>query len=311
MKINSKKQSVAHTFDKKNEMLKSLIILSTTIFLSFNSYAYSLNKVILIGDIKSTISEYPTSEFRENVIFTLNRLGDILDTNSTRKSDADLQLNGYISVSKSTPFRYTLTFKLIKISNNKTIENHEAMRYKNPNDSVGEIVEKTLHEMREFNRTETKSDYFMPGAAFDIYQPRDKEIGDFYGPGVEFVFYSRLKHSSSNRNGPSRIKSYGKIGILNSTFQDSSDILMVSTGINLSFESKTDRKFLLPYFGLDLGGVFGRTLNTFQFTPLLGVQLFSTSKIIWSAQAGYLYSVKKFDQYSGYNFRTSLNVLLW
>jgi len=48
-----------------------------------------------------------------------------------------------------------------------------------------------------------------------------------------------------------------------------------------------------------------------QFTPVAGIQIFSNKRLIWSVQAGYNYTVKDFENYSGMQYSSTFNLLLW
>ncbi|MFT5820153.1 MAG: hypothetical protein ACI8ZM_001387 [Crocinitomix sp.] len=289
-------------------LLKLILVLSIS-FISLKSYSKDL--VVSLHNVISRVDLYSSNTFKKDIIKVLKKNGVSVDTVSEHSYQISYQMRALIKNSADNVNSFEIYYELVNPKSNKTTEIYDHIRYKGSNEPVYSIVERSLLSMETFKDSDEKDDYFMPGAAFDFYQPRKTDIGQFYGPSVEFVFYSRSKRATSKRSGPSRIKSYGKIGILNSTAQDASDLLMVSCGINLSFESKTNRNYLLPYFGLDFGGLYSKSMSTFQFTPHLGVQFLSTKKIIWSGQAGYLYSVRNFDEYSGYSFKTSLNVLLW
>jgi len=154
-------------------------------------------------------------------------------------------------------------------------------------------------------------DYFMPGIGYKVYAPKNDSLGVYQGIMTEFVIYSRAKGSGSRKTGPTRIKTYGDLSIIKSDKEGSKDIFYSNFGLNLSFEGKTNRKYLIPYFGIELGGMFQRDFSTFQFSPITGIQIISTPKIIWSVQGGYQYTTQRFDELSGYIGSTSLNVLLW
>lgn len=89
------------------------------------------------------------------------------------------------------------------------------------------------------------------------------------------------------------------------------DIFFANLGLNLSFEGNTSRQFALPYFGLEIGGLFQRDFSTLHFTPVAGIQVFSTKNLIWTIQGGYQYTTSKFDEYSGATCSSTLNILLW
>jgi len=155
-------------------------------------------------------------------------------------------------------------------------------------------------------------DYFMPGIGYKVYTPKNEsKLGVYQGVMTEFVIYARAKGKQSGRLGPTRVKTYGNLSIMRSDQDSARDIFEANVGLNLSFESKTDRKWGIPYFGVETGGLFQRDFSTLQFTPVVGVQLVSTRFLIWNVQAGYKYTTKYFDEYSGYHFSTTLNVLLW
>lgn len=157
-------------------------------------------------------------------------------------------------------------------------------------------------------------DYFMPGVGYKVYTPKNhNKLGVYQGVMTEFVIYARAKGKTANQyqSGPARVKTYGNLSILRSDQDSARDIFNANLGLNLSFESRTDRKWGIPYFGLEVGGLFQRDFSTLQFTPVAGIQLLSTRHVLWNAQAGYMYTTKYFDEYSGFQFSSTLNVLLW
>ena len=179
---------------------------------------------------------------------------------------------------------------------------------------VGLIVFFTLlfpHAFSQEKDTEW-DDYFMPGIGYKIYQPKNiQDLGTYSGVVTEFVIYGRAKGTSSNYSGPARIKTYGNLSIMNSSNNSAKDLFFANLGLNLSFEGKTNRKLLIPYFGLEVGGLYKRDFSTFQFSPVAGIQLFSSKKILWNIQGGYQYTTKNFDEYSGFLFSSTFNILLW
>ncbi|MES2556926.1 MAG: hypothetical protein V4604_12295 [Bacteroidota bacterium] len=155
-------------------------------------------------------------------------------------------------------------------------------------------------------------DYFMPGIGYKVYTPKQSDsLGVYHGIMTEFVIYARARGGETWRSGPSRVKTYGNLSILKSNADGARDIFNVNVGLNLSFEAMVRRKCMIPYFGLELGGLFQRDFSSLQFTPVAGLQLLSTKNVIWSAQAGYNYTIKYFDEYSGMQYSSTVNLLLW
>ncbi|HLP55053.1 MAG TPA: hypothetical protein VK151_08490 [Fluviicola sp.] len=166
------------------------------------------------------------------------------------------------------------------------------------------------HAQKE-NDTEW-DDYFMPGVGYKVYTPKNIDsLGIYQGIMTEFVIYARARTGDSWRSGPARVKTYGNLSIMKSDVDGARDMFNVNVGVNLSFEAVTKRKFAIPYFGLELGGLFQRDFSSLQFTPVAGLQLLSTRRVIWTAQAGYNYTLKYFDEYSGMQYSSTVNLLLW
>lgn len=155
-------------------------------------------------------------------------------------------------------------------------------------------------------------DYFMPGIGYKVYTPKQSDsLGVYQGIMTEFVIYARARGGESWRSGPARVKTYGNLSIMKSDAAGARDIFNVNVGLNLSFEAVTKRKFAIPYFGLELGGLFQRDFSSLQFTPVAGLQLLSTRHVICTVQAGYNYTIKYFDEYSGMQYCSTVNLLLW
>ncbi len=165
-----------------------------------------------------------------------------------------------------------------------------------------------------YAQTEEWDDYFMPGIGYKVYTPKNSsKLGVYHGIVTEFVIYATAKNKQSSQSGPARVKTYANLSILKSTQSSDSarNIFNVNFGLNLSFEGKCNRKYLIPYFGLEVGGLFQRNFASMQFTPVAGIQIFSNKRLIWSVQAGYNYTVKDFENYSGMQYSSTFNLLLW
>lgn len=155
-------------------------------------------------------------------------------------------------------------------------------------------------------------DYFMPGVGYKTYIPKKSDsLGMYHGVVTEFIIYARAKGDESWKSGPARVKTFGNLSIMKSTKEEAKDIFFSNFGLNLSFEGKIKRKFFIPVFGLEIGGLYSRDFSTFHFTPTAGMQLVSTKHLVWTVYGGYQYTTKRFDEYSGYLAGSTVNVLLW
>ncbi len=282
--------------------MRSLLIL----LLLTSSFSFGRNKAIQLKNINSSVSEYSSTQFKNAIRQTLEEIGYTIDSTNTKYT-----LTAKINRSSGGGNRYDIFFKLVDSKKNRFVETYDKANTLYKHQSFKDMIKKALMSMNTFKAELEWDNSMMPGVSYQFYAPRNNDLGVYRGPNVDFVFYSRSKKTASTYRGPSRMKYYGTIGILNAENNDLNDLLFVSAGTNLSFESNTNRNFLLPYFGIELGGLYSKDISTFQFTPVIGCQLISTKRFIWSAQGGYLYSIKKFDDYSGYTIGTSLNILLW
>lgn len=162
------------------------------------------------------------------------------------------------------------------------------------------------------NETEWE-DWFMPGFGYKVFSPKNSDsLGTYKGYVTEFVIYAKARKGESKwGSGPSRVKTYGNLAILASDKSEVKDIFYANLGLNLSFEGKSNRNYLLPYFGIETGGMFQRDFSSYHFTPVGGLQIISTKKLLWNVQMGYQYTTRYFDEFSGVLASSSLNFLLW
>lgn len=100
-------------------------------------------------------------------------------------------------------------------------------------------------------------DYFMPGIGYKTYFPKNhSDLGVYHGIMTEFVIYAKAKGADTKTSGPARIKTYGNLSIMGSDNSSAKDIFFANLGLNLSFEGNLKRKYMIPYFGLEMGGLF-------------------------------------------------------
>lgn len=164
---------------------------------------------------------------------------------------------------------------------------------------------KAEHEKRNFDT------YFMPGLAYTYYQPQASDsIGQFRGVSVEYLL---LAHVAQNDTyGPSHVRLYAKLNILNSSREQFQPIFMYGLGVDLSLERNPNRTFLIPYFGLEMGGMSQRQWGgSFQFTPTLGIHFLSKKTLFVNAHGGYVYPVRNFDLLRGWFVQGGFNFALW
>lgn len=153
--------------------------------------------------------------------------------------------------------------------------------------------------------------WFMPGGGYHYYMPSATDsLGTFSGIAVEFVIYTKV--DQNDNPGPSHIRWYTKFNLNNSSRENISDLFFYSMGISLSLEKNPKRSYLIPYFGLETGGIshklFGTTLN---FTPLAGIHLVASRKLFVNIHGGYQYPVRNFEYLQGWFGYAGINFALW
>jgi len=83
-------------------------------------------------------------------------------------------------------------------------------------------------------------------------------------------------------------------------------------GLSLSIERNPKRRWLLPYYGVEVGGVMREELgHEYQITPHLGVHLVATRNIHVNLKAGYMMVPTKLEQLGGWRFGLGGNFTLW
>lgn len=129
--------------------------------------------------------------------------------------------------------------------------------------------------------------YLLPGLGYALYAPREKNPwGRLHGISLEVVAGAWI-HRNDNR-GPSHGRIYVSAELLDSTERDVPILFTYALGFSLSLERNPHRTWLVPVYGLDLGGMLHRDMGShFQSTPYLGVHFYSNPNVFVSGRGGY------------------------
>lgn len=176
----------------------------------------------------------------------------------------------------------------------------------------GEYIPLSEYEIRKKEYEQKNfSTYFMPGLAFKYYIPNNRDsIGAFRGITIEYIIFAKVEQNDNP--GPSHVRIYAKLNILKNTKSNISPLLMYVLGIDLSLEKNPNRTYLIPYFGLEFGGISQKQyVSTVQFTPIVGVHLLSRKNLFINIHAGYMYPLKNFELLHGSVAQASINFALW
>ncbi len=182
--------------------------------------------------------------------------------------------------------------------------------YSRAKDSI--LYEEKMVSRKWYDNNISYETAMMPGFSYNMLFPNNSDsLGFFQGLGIEYLFYAKV--SQNDKPGPSHVRFYGRLNILNSSRKDIiNDAFAYTLGLDLSLEKNPKRSFLVPYFGIEAGGISQKQLgNTLQFTPTFGIHLLSRKNIFASVQGGYMYPVSNFEELRGYTAQASINVALW
>jgi hypothetical protein len=153
--------------------------------------------------------------------------------------------------------------------------------------------------------------YFMPGVSYTYYQPKAADsIGHFTGFAVEYLIYAKV-HQNDNP-GPSHVRVYSKLSMLQSNISTINSMFMYTLGLDLSLEKNPKRQFLIPYFGLEFGGISQKQFGTTtQFTPTFGIHILSSKTLFINIHGGYVYPFSNFETLQGWFGQAGVNFALW
>ncbi len=162
-----------------------------------------------------------------------------------------------------------------------------------------------------FRVEEEWESWFLPGLQYVGYFPADREAaGSFHGAAFEIVLGSWV-HQTEAR-GPSHGRVYVDLALLDPDRAGAARAFAYSLGLDLSVERNPWRQYLIPIFGVEVGGFHQRQAGSlFMTTPFLGAHLFSARNIFVTVTGGYVFSGRDIDVFGGWRVRAGLNAVLW
>jgi hypothetical protein len=144
--------------------------------------------------------------------------------------------------------------------------------------------------------------------------PEDRdEFGVIQGVSIQYLVAGWI-HRNENR-GPSHGRFYIDIDLVRSS--ESSNLgIIYSMGLTLSFERNPKRQFLIPYFGVELGGIYqkpedGEKIHAAQVNPLGGISIWASQNFFFNVTAGYMVPFSHMEQLRGLRVKAGMNVSFW
>lgn len=169
------------------------------------------------------------------------------------------------------------------------------------------LVEPPPREKREADNWES---YFLPGAGYALYAPRaNDDLGVFHGVSLEVLIGAWI-HRNDNR-GPSHGRVYVNVEILDST--DHLPVLFVyGMGFSLSLERNPRRTWLIPTYGVDVGGLIQDDIGAkFQSTPYLGLHFYSNRNVFLTGRGGYRLVPTELERLGGWHASFMADFSIW
>ena len=166
-------------------------------------------------------------------------------------------------------------------------------------------------EDREFlEETQQEWDSWMiPGLGYEFFHPKRNEVlGEMHGLAIELLWGAWI-HQNEKR-GPSHGRIYLKADIFEST-KLRTRTFSYAIGTSLSLERNPKRNWLIPTFGLEVGGIVFPDKHLFQTTPQLGMHFYANRRLFVTAHAGYRITPIDLDGYGGWTGGLSANLVLW
>ena len=153
--------------------------------------------------------------------------------------------------------------------------------------------------------------YFLPGVQYVGYFPSARDqVGAFNGAAFELVIGSWV-HQTEAR-GPSHGRIYVDLALLQPDRAGAKRAYAYALGLDLSIERNPWRSWLIPVFGVEIGGFHQReTGSFFTTTPFAGAHLVATRNLFVTVTGGYLFPGRDIDALGGWRVRAGVNAVLW
>jgi hypothetical protein len=163
---------------------------------------------------------------------------------------------------------------------------------------------------KEYQKLNFQSN-FIPGLAYTVFTPKASgKFGVFSGVSVEYLLSSNVYQN--NDPGPSHVRSYAKLDLLNSNKDSVSALFKYAIGVDVSFEKMPNRNYLIPYFGLEFGGISQKLIGTTaHFVPTAGIHLIAKKNLYINVLGGYVYPIKQFEELQGFTGQIRVNFSMW
>jgi hypothetical protein len=204
-------------------------------------------------------------------------------------------------------------------SNAKGSQKRLALQLKATADQTGEYpvtitasdgITTTTHDVT-IEVTQEWEVYAMPGLSALSYDPRQlADTGGYAGASVECLIASWAHRN--NKHGPSHGRVYVDLDLLFPLSGHGGNMYAYTAGADLTIERNPSRRFLLPYFGAEVGGIHSAALGDyFVAIPYGGVHVWADRNVWVDVSGGYVLPGRNLDQLSGAWTKAGLDMSFW
>ncbi len=174
--------------------------------------------------------------------------------------------------------------------------------------SMGIEVVETVQTERSTNEW---TSFLLPGVGYSAYLPRERDrFGTFHGVTLEILIGAWI-HRNNNR-GPSHGRVYVLTELLQSTRTNVPMLFGYALGFSLSLERNPRRRWLLPVYGLEVGGIISEaTGGYFQTVPYAGLHVYSSPNVFVNLRGGYRLVPSAIERLGGAHFGATLDYSVW
>lgn len=165
-------------------------------------------------------------------------------------------------------------------------------------------------EMLEQERNEWES-FLQPGLGYVFYLPGDFDTyAPFQGVDIQLSVVSFI-HRNDNR-GPSHGRFYISAQVLESTDRGLGPLFIYAAGMTLSIERNPKRSWLIPHYGVEIGGMTQEQMGS-QFQSLFfgGAHLYASRNLFINVEAGYLLVPARMEDLAGFTTGANVEFSLW
>lgn len=170
----------------------------------------------------------------------------------------------------------------------------------------------TVNTSRRY--TNKKEYKFTPSIAGGAFFPRTQTIftGEYIGFQPELSLYT--KWASYSRRSPAYVRIASGVGVysFNGNAVAANRRYIYTIGGDASFENRINRKWMIPFFGMNAGFVTERNLgNSLFIQPKIGLLLFASKDVHIFGEGGYFFATQNSTSYEAGIARLGLNLMLW